>query len=168
MPKSVSGPLVLLDACCLINLLASGRGEEILSSLPHRFATSRFVAVKEVPAQLDRLERLILLDVSSAEEMADFLRFSAILDEGEASICALAVNRKAVVASDDRKALRALSMETPRVPTLQTPELLYAWAHLAKPSRRAVMEVLRAVRDRGRFFPRRDAPRFAWWASFFR
>jgi hypothetical protein len=169
MPRESSDPVVLLDACCLINLLATGRLEEILAVLPYRFATSRLVALQEVlSCPAGGLEALTLLDFVSAEEAADFVRFSVELDEGEASICAFAVQRKAIVATDDRKALRALSREVPRVPTLQTPELLYEWTQAAKPSRADILDALRAVQDRGRFFPRRDAPRFEWWDSFFR
>lgn len=169
MSRESSDPVVLLDACCLINLLATGRLEEILAALPYRFATSRRVALQEVLSSPARgLEGLTLLDFASAEEAADFVRFSVELDEGEASICALAVQRKAIVATDDRKALRALSREIPHVPTLQTPELLYEWTRAAKPRHADILDALRAVQARARFFPRRDAPRFEWWDSFFR
>ena len=40
---SSSEERVFLDACCLINLFASGRAEEILAGLPHRFAVARYV-----------------------------------------------------------------------------------------------------------------------------
>jgi predicted nucleic acid-binding protein len=171
--------LVFLDACCLINLLATGRAEEILSVLPYQFATSRLVAVEEVlsiagdggsaifPVILDRFENLALIDLVAEGEAAEFVRFSAWLDAGEASLCALAIHRKAAIATDDRKALRILCREAPSVTTLQTPELLYDWAHLAVPSEREIADALQAVQIRARFYPRRDAPRFEWWASFF-
>jgi predicted nucleic acid-binding protein len=164
-----SDPLVLFDACCLINLLATGRAEEILTSLPHRCATSRLVAVEEVLsiAGAGESASLAWIDLTSDEEKEDFVRFSTWLDPGEASICALAIHHEAVVATDDRKALRVLRREAPQVPILQTPELFYEWAHFAKPPDREVMEALEAVRARARFYPRRDAPRFDWWAGFF-
>jgi predicted nucleic acid-binding protein len=180
MARKGSDPLVLLDACCLINLLATGRAEEVLSVLPYQFATSRLVALEEVlsiaeageltgfPVRVDQLENLTLIDVTSDEETADFVRFSTLLDAGEASLCALAIHRSAVVATDDRKALRALLREKPQVSTLQTPDLLYEWACCTKPSEREIAEALRAVRSRARFYPRRDTPRFEWWAGFFR
>jgi hypothetical protein len=179
MPRSGSDPLVLLDACCLINLLVTGRAEEILAVLPYRCSTSRMVAIEEVlsiteasesagaPVRLDRFNHLSLIDLTSDEEWTDYLRFSTELDRGEASICSLAVHHQAIVATDDRRALRALRRETPQVPTLQTPDLLYEWTHLAKLSDREIMAALEAVRARARFYPRRDAPRFGWWASFF-
>jgi len=171
MPKKDLDPgLLLLDACCLINLFATGRCEEILPVLPYRLATSGLVAATEilsVSAALKSTEHLVLLDLVSEEETAGFVRFAAELDDGEASICALAVSRKASVATDDRKTIRLLKREYPWISVVQTPELLYEWARLAKPAERVVREALQAVRARGRFYPRRDAPRFEWWARFF-
>ena len=190
-PKVIPGsfpdrPLILLDACCLINLFATERIEEILTALPYRFAASRFVATKEVlsiarpteaegplereiiePNRLEDLENLSLLDLTSQEEMADFVRFAAELDDGEASVCALAVSHKGRVATDDGKAIRLLRRTTPEVVTIQTPALLYEWAHLCKIPEVTLGEVLRSVRHRAKFYPPRDAPHFEWWASFF-
>lgn len=181
------GGLLLLDACCLINLLATGRIEEILSTLPYRFATSRLVATTEIltivrdvepdaplerevifPAQLEAMEDLTLLDLVTDEEIADFVRFAVELDDGEASVCASAIAHQGAVATDDRKALRVLGRVAPRVPTVQTPELFYTWARVSRANEREIGEVLRAVRNRGQFHPRRDAPCFEWWDSHFR
>jgi len=170
MPDAIGEvSLVLLDACCLINLLATGRCEEILGRLPYRFATSRLVADREVLSQsLEPMENLALLDLATEDELACFARFAADLDDGEASVCALAVARGATVATDDRKALRVLGQVAPGIASLQTPEILYAWAHLTRATERDIAETLLAVRQRGRFHPRRDAPRFEWWEGFFR
>ena len=190
-PKVIPGsfserPLLLLDACCLINLFATERIEEILAALPYRFATSRFVATKEVlsiarsteaesplereiiePHRLEDLENLSLLDLTSQEEMADFVRFAADLDDGEASVCALAISRKGRVATDDRKTLRLLRRMVPEVATIQTSALLYEWARLCKIPKDTTGDVLRLVRQRARFYPPREAPYFEWWAGFF-
>lgn len=126
--------LVLLDACVLINLFATGRAEEILDALPYRFAVARYVAEEEVleidatsegdedrPVEAEREGRIGLrpgiqalvekgnveqLDVSSPEEHRQLVRFAAHLDDGEAHTCALAFARSARVATDDRKAIR--------------------------------------------------------------
>jgi hypothetical protein len=179
------GELLLLDACCLINLLATGRMEEILEALPFRFATSRLVATQEVlaiaretdegmplerevipPDALENARNLSLLDLSTDQELAEFVRFAAHLDDGEASVCALALSRGGGVATDDLKALRVLRREAPDVLTLQTPELLHDWAHLSGASASAITRVLRSIERRARFRPRRGAPRFEWWSSF--
>jgi hypothetical protein len=114
------------------------------------------------------MENLAVLDLVMDAEKADFIRFTAEIDDGEASVCALAVAHQGGVATDDRRALRVLGQMSPRVPTMQTPELLHAWARVARAPERTVRDVLRAVRLRARFYPRRDAPRFEWWERYFR
>ncbi|MEA2690823.1 MAG: hypothetical protein QOJ16_210 [Acidobacteriota bacterium] len=187
-PKNPERPLLFLDACCIINLFATGLIEEILASLPYRLATSRLVATREVlsiariasppdgplerevisPARLENTENLAVLDLVTDAERADFIRFTAEIDDGEASVCALAVAHQGGVATDDRRALRVLGRIAPRVPTVQTPELFHDWARLTRAPERTVKDVLRAVRLRARFYPRRDAPCFEWWERYFR
>ncbi len=176
--------LLFLDACCLINLLATNRMEEILACLPFRFATSRFVATREVlaiahdtdeepplerevipAAVLENLESLTLLDLATEQELAGFVRFASVLDEGEASVCALALAHGGGVATDDRKALTFMNREEPQVLTVQTPELLYAWAHLSGAPPSEVARVLRSIERKARFRPRRGVPRFEWWVA---
>jgi hypothetical protein len=183
--RAPEGRLLLLDACCLINLLATGRMEEILKILPFRFATSRLVAAREVLAiaremdeetpierevipskVLENLETLTLLDLSTDQELTDFVRFAAELDDGEASVCALALAHGSGVAADDRKALGVLRREASQVLTVQTPELLHDWALLSKSPGSEVAHVLRSIERRARFHPRRGAPQFEWWCSF--
>ena len=120
------------------------------------------------PRGLEASGHLAVLDVESDHEQAEFVRFAAELDDGEASICALVVVHGAAVATDDRKALRLLGRPGVDVPTFQTPKLLFEWARLSQAADAEVAAVLRAVHDRGRFYPRRDAPRFDWWDAFFR
>jgi hypothetical protein len=179
------GSRVLLDACCLINLLATECLEEILRALPHEFATSRFVAAHEVlslssgldfggPLERElisskRLEHtgcLTILETSTEEERAVIARLNEEMGDGEATVCALAVTRGGAVATDDRKALRGMSRLAPEVPTLQTPELLFEWARISRASNDQVGKILRAVRQRARFYPHRNAPRFEWWERF--
>ncbi len=175
-------PLLVVDACVWINLFATGRIEEILGALPHRVAASRYVADEEVltvvsPAaeaaggvrrlhlgELERRGLLTLLDLGGAAESAELVRFAAELDDGEASTCALAVCRAGGVATDDRKALKVLARLAPQVMTVQTPQLLEAWAQAAAIPDAAMREVLTVVRDLARFQPRPDAPGFAWWS----
>lgn len=174
--------LLLLDACCLINLVATDHLQEILRALPHDCATSRLVVSTEVisvgrpvaasaalerevlaPSYLESLESLKILDFSNEGELASFIQFAARLDDGEASVCALAVAHGGAVATDDRKTLRLLEREHPQVAVVQTPELLYEWAELEGLRDQEMSQVLRSVYRRGRFYPRRDTPRFDWW-----
>ncbi len=186
MPSEPSpGGLLFLDACCLINLFGSGRIENVLEILPYRFATSELVADHEVltirgaatpdgsterltvsPRSLATSGHLSILPIASEREVDEFVRFAADLDDGEASVCALAVVHGGGVATDDRKALRILG--TTDVSVVQTPELLFAWAQESKTPEANVREALQTVRDRASFYPRKSAPCFTWWGGFFR
>ena len=185
--RPAEGALVLLDACCVINLFATGRVEEMLRVLPYRFAVSQLVAEEEVlsirsdpgspeqpnrtpvsPRELESTGYLEIMDVATPEERTEFARFALDLDDGEASICALAVIHGGGVATDDRKALRILEVSAAQVKTLQTPELLYEWARRSVAPPKEVRQVLLAIRDRARFYPRRAAPHFSWWQGFFK
>ena len=179
--KLKRGGSVFLDACCLINLFATGRIEEVLHALPFRFAVSRYVIDHEIlrvfaegtsrrfrQLDLDLLtssELLVVEDLASNDELAEFVRFATVLDDGEASICALAMTRGGAVATDDRKALRTLRERVPSAPTLQTPELIYRWVQACTVSRAEISRVLSAVRDQARFVPRKQAPHSDWWAE---
>jgi hypothetical protein len=183
--RTPKGDLLFLDACCLINLLATGRMEEILEILPFLFATSRLVATKEVlaiarvgdeeapiereiipAAVLESSENLTLMDLRTDRELEDFVRFAADLDDGEASVCALALAHGGGVATDDRKTLKLLNREAPQVPTVQTPELLHDWALLSQVPASDISHVLQSIERRARFRPRRGAPCFEWWSDF--
>ncbi len=187
LPSSEETSLLFLDACCIINLYATGYIEDILRDLPYHFAVSRVVAEREVlsvrlaegpeghrgrePVSLGELESLgvlTIMDVASKEEKAAFAGFATELDDGEASVCALAVLHAGGVATDDRKALRILAATGLEGPTLQTPELLFDWTRREQVPEKQVQEMLRAVRDRASFLPRRSAPHFLWWNGILR
>lgn len=184
MPRAkCEGRLFLLDACCLINLLATEKAGEIVEALPYRCAVPRFVAEKEVLrfglaraghgevqrpitlAQIRAETGVEILDIESPLESAELRRFGELLDQGEANACALAVGRDGGVATDDKKALALLARTAPEVPTLQTSEILYEafsgnrWTDLE------VRRMFRAIRDRASFIPRRGAPHFDWWTK---
>ncbi len=172
-------PLVFLDACCLINLFATDRAEEILRSLPYRFAIARYVATEEVLTvgsegqdQHPRITSLIdqgnleEFAVCTAEEHRELVRFALQLDDGEAHTCALAVVHGGRVATDDRKAIRVLSSvleEREEEPCLRTSQLLFQWAEQEAVSVRELARLLAAITRRASFLPPRTDPNFQWW-----
>ena len=102
-------------------------------------------------------------DLSSPRELEELVRFAGAVDDGEASVCALAVVHGGAVATDDRKVLRLLREEDLGIEVLQTPELLHEWSVRASKSDAEVGRVLRSIEVKARFIPRRDAPYFDWW-----
>lgn len=187
------GKLYFLDACCLINLFATERFEEILDALPHRFAVARYVAEEEVlgirpnlgvvPSpppkeriplnpritELARGDHLELLDVSTAEEEVELVRFAARLDDGEAHTLALAITRNAGIVTDDRKALRVfeeVAREQGQKPDiLRTSGLLFAWVHAKSIAEAELVEIIGAIARRASFFPPKTDPHFERWVK---
>lgn len=191
------GDLVFLDACCLINLVATGRVEEILTALPYRFAVARYVVEEEVleigaeegtvaspsesrrmslhPLLADLVEKDVLekLDVTSEEEEIELVRFAAELDDGEAHTCALALVRGARVATDDRKAIRVLrsaweSRGQEEEPVLRTSEFLFSWARGHGLAEPEMGQLVQAIGRRASFFPPRNDPHFKRWMALLR
>jgi hypothetical protein len=176
---ALTSPLLVVDACCWINLFSTAHIEGIVTALPWRLAVSRYVAEVEVLSVLTatgseercdfaklRTNGLVsICDVETVEEKRELVRFASHLDDGEASVCALAVVRGGAVATDDRKSIRILGRFAPDVPVLQTPELLHAWAMRAEPTRDLLRKTLHGIQSRARFSPRSDVPFFRWWAG---
>jgi hypothetical protein len=186
------GDLVVLDACCLINLFATGRTEEILRALPHRWAVARHVVEEEVleidsekrdeapgsdrgrvslyPLLAELVEDGVLeqLDIDSQEEEAELVRFAAELDDGEAHTCALAIVRGGRVATDDRKAIRTFPSAWDAhghesTAVLRTSEVLFAWADAQDLVKPDLIRIVRSIARRASFIPPKSDPYFERW-----
>lgn len=178
--------LLLLDACCAINVLASGVAEEILRVLPYEVAAAELVVDREVLALRaespknggdaeDDAEEVTLQPLVDAgllqvlapaddEEQAMFVALALQLDDGEAMTGALAIHREGVVATDDRKAIRVLTEEVePGVKVLRTSELVKTWADTRDCSPERVREALEAIEMSASFIPPRNDPLEGWW-----
>ncbi len=184
----------MLDACCLINLFASGRAEDILRSLPYRFAVARYVAVKEVleigadqggtktasespgrtglsPLIEGLIDQRVLtsIAVTTPDEQRELIRFAVDLDDGEARTCALAMTRDALVATDDKKAIRVLRAAVGEEgasdddPCLRTSELLFDWAEREQVPEAELLQIVRAIARNATFLPPKNDPHFDRW-----
>jgi len=187
VPDDLQARRVLLDACCLINLFASGRIAEILSVLPYRFYAAEKVTeealyilprdeIEDITSEpeavsVQALSNAGLVEVmrlDSEEEEATYIDFAAALDDGEAMTCALAILRNCDVATDERKAIRVLSERAPRVVVHTTAGLIKAWADLIEADPQTVQLTLRSIQVRGRFRPGRLEPLQLWWETSLR
>jgi hypothetical protein len=173
--------VVILDACCLLNLYASRHMLAILQILPMRFVIaeaagkeSLFVyrggqgpdaqtpeAVDLAPAFNSGLLTVVSIDTETEGE--DYLAFAADLDDGEAMSCAIAKHRGYAIATDDRKALSLIRRGAPQIQVFTTMSLLKQWADATEPELVRLREVLTAIRQRGRFFPPASDPLRPGW-----
>lgn len=173
-------PQRILDACCLINLFSAGNTTDILRSLVGGVfvpdivigeslyirrpdpADEAAIAAEAIdlsaPLSEGLLEECRLEDEA---EFREFVRFAAVLDDGEAACLALARCRGWVVATDDRKAIRVAGAD--RIAVVTTPELVKEWADGCGASDEAVGRAIRNIERFARFAPRQGAPLWEWW-----
>lgn len=171
------GGLLHVDACCWIDLFATDCLEEIIRSVPCRWAVSEYVLREEVLSVVSnaRIEErcdflpltkgglISVLPIQSAAEKNALVQFAAYLDDGEASVCALARVHGGGVATNDRRVRTVMSRLMVQIPIVQTPEIIFHWAQQTQATREGVKEVLRKITTRARFSPRKDAPHSDWW-----
>ncbi len=172
-------PLILLDACVVINLYATRRMEEML-----RTTTSSTGVVDAVFSEAghvrrggdgddaDELEEInlrpmvdsgLLIQVSpTAAELDAYVEFTLQLDDGEAMTLAVALARGATVATDEKKAIRVAANRLPLVSSLQ---LIKAWSDALGLDTATVGTVLRDLRQRGRYIPGNGHLLKGWWQS---
>jgi len=171
---------LILDACCVITLAASGRMAGIVASLGMPVAVADFVREREVrllasgdpedpgggAIDLGSLVDAGLLEIVGLErgdEHLTFLDFARHVDDGEALTGAIALHRDWAMATDDARACAFLAREAPQLPLLSTPELVRHWVEQERPSAGAVREVLARIRRRARYAPGRNHPLARWW-----
>jgi hypothetical protein len=171
----------MLDACVLINLLASGRGQEILTGSEYRFAVCTVVSCESIylraadanappeEVKLDpfvKSKSLTVYSLSGNAEQSLYIDYAADLDDGEAMTLALAFSRGFSMATDDRKARRIFLEEIgDATRLLSTAQILRTWSQRAALTAGELKKLLLEVSRRGRFSPPSGDPDFAWWSK---
>lgn len=175
--------MAVIDACCLIDLLASGYAEVILGAtgyvwhLPAAVQSEVQYVRRHDPTQCERslavaadLRPLVSASVlhrcepENHNELALFTRYAAIFrSDGEAMCLALAESRGWVVATDDRKAIR-IGQEA-GLTVISCPELVKTWADTARPTDVVLRTVLRDIQFLAQFRPNPSMPQYPWWMS---
>jgi hypothetical protein len=174
-------PVVILDACVLINLLASGRAREIMSEGGYQFGICLVVKNESVylrptdasaspeEVKLDPLLEsgfLTVYELSGDAEKGLYVDYAAELDDGESMFLALVHSRGLAMASDDRKARRIFLEEiADSQRLLSTSQILKDWAEMIGLESAGLKKVLVEVSRRGRFFPNTGDAHFVWWSK---
>ncbi|HEX8696598.1 MAG TPA: hypothetical protein VF746_29530 [Longimicrobium sp.] len=175
---------VLLDACTLLNLCASGCCERILRESEMRFGVIDYVlrtealhvqkggggpdARERIPVDLKPLVDAGMLDVvevSGEAEAATFLNLAMQLDDGEARTLAVALHRRWAVATDDRKTRRLIANSPASIRVFGTLKIVKQWADAQAVSQEELRSILLNIRERGNFLPGRQDPLGVWWRS---
>ena len=167
---------IALDACVLLNLVASGRPLAEFAQA----ADVAFVVVLQAEREVvwldpedpedprehvdltpvitsGALDRIVLTD----EELPRFVAIASELDDGEAATLAAAEARSLTVATDDRKARRVLTSLDPQPAVTSTAAIVRAWAE--NRSDLEIRNCLLLIERRASFHPPRDDPDGDWW-----
>jgi hypothetical protein len=173
---------IILDACCIINLYASGEMGDILKSISKSVAVAAYVRDEEALRIYSGLEGdetqkyeqidlqpfidcglLIVVSPETEAENITFVNFAAILDDGEAVTGAIALHRNWSIGSDDRKAPSSFAQNTPHLQVITTPELLKYWVDATSQPFEVVSQALHKIRIRARYEPNLRHKLYLWW-----
>jgi hypothetical protein len=172
-----------IDACCLIDLLASGHVEAILRAagfdwhLPTAVEAEVLHVRQYDPAQpgqfvkvavdLTPLKTSGVLQVcapGNLNEQSRFVHYAAqFRSDGEAMCIAIAEQRAWVVATDDRKAIRVAKQAGLTV--VSCPELVKRWADATGPDQATLNKVLQDIQMLAHFKPNPTMPEYQWWVD---
>jgi hypothetical protein len=173
---------IMLDACCVLNLYASGYMDAILQALSTSVAVAAYIKDKEALRilcdpdgtsvrkyeQIDLqpfIDRgsIVVVSPDSVAEDTTYVNFAVELDDGEAITGAIAIHRHWSVASDDRKAIAFFGRNASHVQIVTTPEILQFWVSCANLDPDTVGRALRNIRIRARYEPDRGHILYDWW-----
>jgi hypothetical protein len=176
-------PSATIDACCLIDLLASGHIEAILGACGHAWHLS--VAVqgevqyirqpdpadpsKITPVQVDLNPLLAsgvltLCQPDNQQEEDLFTQYATrFRSDGEAMCLALAESRDWLIATDDRKAIR-IALQA-GLTVLSSPHLVKTWADTDGPDQTTVTKALQDIELFAQFRPNPTMPEYQWWVG---
>src|SRR5215211_341472 len=167
-------PLVLLDACSVVNLYACRRTAEIIGAVEAAVAIADLVAGEaqyvlrggigddareREPVDLRPLVETGMLSVIATDDDAELMTYIDLtrqLGDGEAMTAALAIHRGATVVTDDRKAERVLASRG--VPLRSTLDLIKVWSEQQQIAATELRTILIDLRQRGTYEPRWQHP----------
>jgi predicted nucleic acid-binding protein len=168
---------LLLDACVAINLVAAGPIEQIALAVGRRFLITR-QAAREVGHLRDTADGEVLVrpvDLSrhvqadafeiidmTADQIPLYVELAGLVDDGEASTIAVAIEDGLPLATDDRKARRVCAERGLPEPT-RTVALIRQYCEAKALEQADVCRLIGRIRSRASFQPPRNDPDLKWW-----
>lgn len=170
---------LILDACVLLNLLATGAIEEILSVVAQNSRIcalvkdeSLYLRKEEDISENESIDLTALIengiiqicDLETDDERQLFVNLAAQLDDGEAMSLAIALSREWHLATDDKKARKIFAQHAQNDQLLiSTSDLIKEWAGNEKATDEATKSMLLKVERKARFRPSNSDQNFDWW-----
>jgi hypothetical protein len=174
-------PSATIDACCLLDLLASGHTEAVLRACGHvwhvpvavqgevRFVRQsdpldprKFISVAVDLTPLISAGVLTVCQPDDRSELDLFTQYATLFrSDGEAMCLALAEFRGWLLATDDKKAIRI--GQQAGLTVLSSPQLVKMWADNAHPDQRTLVQALQNIERLAQFRPNPTMPECPWW-----
>ena len=173
----------VVDACCLIDLLASRQAEAILRATGHAWhvpssvqAEVQYVrqhdpdnpgSYRNVPVDFTPFVGSGVLtpcQPDDPQEQARYVQYATLFrSDGEAMCLALAECRGWTVATDDRRAI--LVAQQAGLTVVSCPELVKVWADATRPDATSLVQVLTDIQSFAQFRPNQTMKEASWWMS---
>jgi predicted nucleic acid-binding protein len=172
--------LVVTDADVLMNLMASGVAIQILECqriiflvTPTIGAEALYLEALDPSGEREKIDLTLLQHAGllqrvglEGREFELSVSLARAVDDGEAEIIALAVNRGLTIATDDRKARRVAADYG--VGLVSTPEIIRGWWSAMQPSDDRLSEAITLISRRSRYRPPTSYENYEWWISHLR
>jgi predicted nucleic acid-binding protein len=175
--------MMFLDSCVLINLMATGRLEEIARHFPSKAAISPAVRKESIylrnPPEAEEVRvrasveplladgTLVEASLQTSDEKRLYVSLTMKMEDGAAMAMAIAICRSDYLATDDRAAAMVYAEAGGGGAKLRsTLDLLKAWEE-AGCSVAEVGAALRFIHARARYRPALSHPLHTWWSARF-
>jgi len=180
---------VILDACSMISLYATGDLDAILRCIPKQVYIASYVENVEVkdlynpdtnevdiPIDLQpvKLNGLLKVVKPTADEATDAVNFASEMSKkkrgkntGEAITGAIAGSRSWIMVTDDIDATKFFADPSHNLQMTTTLHILHHWSQSINPSWTQVQMALKRIRIQARYGPPpKKHPLLAWWSSY--
>jgi hypothetical protein len=173
----------VIDACCLIDVLASGQAEAILRASGYAWhlpssvqAEVRYVrqqdpdnpgSYRNAPVDLTAFVDSGVLtpcEPDDPQEQSRYVHYATLFrSDGEAMCLALAECRAWAVATDDRRAI--LVAQQAGLTVVSCPAIVKAWADATQSDATSIAKALTDIQTLAQFRPNPTMPAYRWWAN---
>lgn len=174
---------VILNACCLRNIYASGCMVAILGALPIPTMIAR-IAYQEQPLRIFRENKegeglvvehidlqpalnaglLVVASLTSEAEETKMINLATVLEgDAEATTAALALQRRRAIGVDGPATMGLFRQHLPDVQIVSTPILVQHWVERSRPPSRALRAALQNIHQGTGYAPPVHHPLYPWW-----
>ena len=167
---------LVLDTCCMLNMIATQFLEDILSQLPTPVLIPDVVAHEEVISlnnlegelvNWDDLEASGLIEIVSMQHEQEYDYFTDLsgnnFGKGEACVGALALHNHWAIGIDDRRFINLFAREYQSIQIINTPEIIHHWAVHNAPPPSQLKDALQRIEQDASYIPPKTHAFYDWW-----